>query len=144
MKSETILALDELFGRMPVLKAGGPVSPQELDDAERRVGVPLPPDYREFVQRYGGAIVGSLPIFGLRNAEAMADRDFSVVDMTKRMRADRWEPTDEWAVISLDLGGNPIGINSAGEVWISDHDFGEVWKLADTFEAFVLLQLSGC
>lgn len=144
MKPETLLRLEELFESMPVLVAGGPVSPEEITDAERQIGIPLPRDYREFVERYGGAIVGSLPIFGLRHAEAMPRRAFSVVDMTKRMRADRWEPTDEWAVISMDLGGNPIGINSTGEVWISDHDFREVRKIADTFEAFVLLQLSEC
>ena len=92
MKSDTFLNLDKLFERMPVLKAGEPVSTQEIDDAERRIGIPLPLDYREFVQRYGGAIVGSLPVLGLRHAEAMPRRAFSVVDMTKRMRADRWEP----------------------------------------------------
>ena len=32
--------------------------------------------------------------------------------------------TDEWAVISMDLGGNPIGLTSTGEVWISDHESG--------------------
>lgn len=137
MNPETIRRLDELFSTMPVL-LGGPVPSREIDSAEQYVGVKFTPEYREFLERYGGAMVGSLPVLGLRQAEVMADDTFSVVDVTARFRADEWEPTDDWAVISMDLAGNPIGLTSSGEVWVSDHDAGETRRVAPTFEDFVV------
>lgn len=137
MKPETIRRLDELFSTMPVL-LGGPVASREIAGAEQQVGVKFTPDYRQFLERYGGAMLGSLPVLGVRQAEVMADDTFSVVDVTARFRADKWEPTDEWAVISIDLAGNPIGLTSEGEVWVSDHDSGQTIKVAATFEEFVL------
>lgn len=116
---------------------GGPVPEAEIDQAEQSVGVKFTPDYREFLRRYGGALVGHLPILGLRRAKEMAVDTFSVVDVTAQFRADRWEPTEQWAVISVD-NGNPIGLTSSGEAWVSDHDFGETDMVAPNFEAFVL------
>ena len=137
MNPETIRRLDELFSTMPVL-LGGPVPSSEIDRAEQQVGVEFTPDYREFLERYGGAMVGSLPMLGLRQAEVMADDTFSVVDVTARFRADKWEPTDEWAIISMELTGNPIGLTSEGEVWVSDHESGETRRVAATFEEFLV------
>ena len=136
MRSETTRRLDQLFMSMPVL-VGGPAPAGEIDAAERHVGMKFDADYREFLERYGGAVVGSLPIFGLKRAEVMAEDTFGVVEVTARFRADRWSPTDEWVVISMDLAGNPIGLTKQGEVWISDHDSGETRMVARTFEDFV-------
>lgn len=136
MNPKTIKRLDDLFTTMPVL-LGGAVSAGEIDAAEQRVGVRFAPDYRAFLERYGGAMVGSLPILGLRQAEVMGDDTYSVIGVTARFRADGWVPTDEWAVISMDLAGNPIGLTAKGEVWISDHDAGEIRMVAPTFEQFV-------
>jgi hypothetical protein len=137
---ETFRRLDELFQTMPVL-LGGPVSTLEIDAAEQRVGIKFAPAYRDFLARYGGAVVGSLPILGLRRAEVMGDDTYSVTDVTSRFRADGWSPTEEWVVISVDLAGNPIGLTAEGEVWISDHDAGETRMVAHTFEEFVVHQL---
>ncbi len=137
MNPETIRRLDEIFSAMPVL-LGGPVPSNEIDRAEQQVGVEFTHDYREFLERYGGAMVGSLPMFGLRQAEVMAGDTFSVVDVTARFRADKWEPTDEWGVVPMDLAGNPIGLTPEGEVWVSDHDSGETRKVAATFEEFLV------
>lgn len=141
MAPSTKQRLDELFNAMPVL-LGGPTEINEIEVAERLVGMKLPTDYRLFLERYGGAIVGSLPILGLRRAEAMADDLYSVVELTSRFRADGWESTNDWVVISVDLGGNPIGLNSLGEVWVSDHDSGETVRLAPTFEDFLIQLLN--
>jgi hypothetical protein len=134
---ETLRRLDELFRSEPVL-CGGSVPAAEIELAERLVGKAFPADYWEFIERYGGAMVESLPILGLRQAEVMGDDTFSVVDVTARFRADCWYPTDNWVVISMDLAGNPIGLTSEGEVWVSDHDTGEIRMLAATFEGFVI------
>lgn len=142
MNVTTQQRLDALFRRMPVLLGGGPVPAYEIDDAEQRVGLPFTSDYRSFVERYGGAVVGSLPIFGLRRAEVMADEGFSVVDATAQVRAEQWPSTADWIVISMDLAGNPIGLTPSGEVWVSDHDAGEAYRVANTFDEF-LVQLLG-
>lgn len=144
MNLATIQRLDELFGDMPILR-GGEVLASEIDSAERCVGVRFAPDYREFLMRYGGAMVGSLPVLGLRRAEVMGDDMFSVVDVTNRFRDDGWESAGIWVIISMDLSGNPIGLTSTGEVWVSDHDARETRMVAATFEDFVvqLLDESG-
>lgn len=139
MRPETVRRLDELFRTSPVLLGGGPVSAAEIDAAEQQVGVKFTPDYREFLERYGGGMVGSLPVIGLRQAEVMDPE--TVVEITARFRADGWEQTYEWVIISEDLAGNPIGLTEKGEVWVSDHDFGETVMVAPTFEQFVLQQL---
>ena len=143
MKPETTRRLDQLFKSLPVL-VGGAVSRGEIDAAELRIGMRFDADYREFIERYGGGVVGSLPIFGLRRAEVMAEDTFGVVDVTARFRADGWRPTDEWVVISMDLAGNPIGLAEGGEVWISDHDSGATSMVAPTFEDFVRKLLAEC
>ena len=137
MKPDTIKRLDDLYSSMPVL-AAGKVPSTDVDRAEQVVGVSFDRDYREFVVRYGGAVVGSLPVLGLRKAEVMGDDSYSVVDVTARFRSDGWIPTEDWVVISIDLAGNPIGLTAEGEVWTSDHDAGETRIVARSFEDFVL------
>lgn len=137
MTPQTLQRLDRLFDSYPVL-LGGAVPVGEIDVAEQRIGMAFAPDYREFIERYGGAVVGSLPVLGLRQAEVMGDDTFSVVDVTDRFRSDGWSPTEHWAVISMDLAGNPIGLSSDGAVWVSDHDAGEVIMIARTFEDFIV------
>ena len=119
MKPQTIAQLDELFRAMPLL-VGTPVAREEIDAAEKQIGMPFDADYREFIARYGGAMVGSWPILGLRSSEVMGAE--TVLEVTWTFRADGWSPTEDWLVISVDLAGNPIGLNAKGEVWLSDHD----------------------
>jgi hypothetical protein len=127
--------LDDLFAELPVLVAGGPVSEHDLVAAERLLGLSFVPDYRSFVKRYGGAMVRSLPVFGLRTSEVMG-KDDTVVAVTSRFRAQQWRFITDWAVLSTDGFGNPIGIASDGRVFVSDHDTEPV-LLADSFEQFV-------
>src|SRR5579859_2355423 len=70
MRNETWQALDDIFFRTPVLKAEE-VDCDEIEAAEREVGIVLADDYEEFVCRYGGAIVGPFRVFGLRKAIPM-------------------------------------------------------------------------
>ena len=142
MNPQTIERLDALSSDMPVLVAG-PVPDDEIDAAELRVGRVFVPAYRLFMRRYGGAMVGSMPVLGLRRAEVMGDDLFSVVTVTEGFGADVWPATDGWVVVSVDGAGNPIGIADDGGVWTSDHDFGGVGPIASSFEAFVLALLDG-
>jgi hypothetical protein len=139
MKQETWAAIENMFSRHPVMKAE-PVDYKEIDTAASTAGVQLPEDYREFVHRYGGAILGPLPIIGLRKAKAMARTESNVFAITTHFKAQGWRGVDKWLVISVDHAGNPIGLDENGKIWISDHDNGIVELIAETFEEFLKSQ----
>jgi hypothetical protein len=141
MKACTIKRLEALFAASPVLVAAEGAADNEIDAAEEAVGVPFVPDYRWFLRKYGGAMVKSLPVFGLRASEVMGN--FSVVDETLRFRKDGWKLTEDLVVISMDGSGNPIGIAKDGRVWISDHDVRADSVIADSFEDFLVGILDG-
>jgi len=135
MKTDTLEALEKKFSESPFLK-GGTVPREEIDQAAGALSATLPPDYIEFVEKFGGGIVGPYPIFGLRKVNAMG-RAFSVVSITKDFRQQNWRGTENWVVVSEDHAGNPIGLAADGKVWISDHDFGQVTIVAESFEDYV-------
>ncbi len=136
MRHETWQALVDLFSRTPILKAEG-VELNEISAAEQEVGVPLDVDYKEFVHRYGGAIVGPFPVFGLRKAIPMGNDEGSFVEVTESFRQQRWPGVEKWAVISMDHGGNPVGLDAEGKVWIYDHDARAAQIIATDFENYL-------
>jgi len=107
VKHETWSAIEAIFAKHPVMKAE-PVDYEQIDAAADAAGFQLPEDYREFIHRYGGAIVGPLPIIGLRQAQAMARTESSVFEVTKHFRQQGWRGVSEWLVVSVDHAGNPI------------------------------------
>ena len=145
MDRDTIQRLEQDFSRHPVTVAGS-VSTSRVRDLERDAGFVLPADYKEFVARYGGAIVGPYPIYGLRAAKAMGKNEGSALEVTSHFRSEGWSGTEDWLVISTDHAGSPVGLDRDGRVWIADHDAGEVVVIAGDFEEYlrvVCLGLSG-
>lgn len=136
MRNQTWQALEDCFSGATILKAEA-VEPAEVTAAEREIGIGLPKDYKEFICRYGGAIVGAYPIYGLRRAEPMGDDKSSFLEVTKSFRLDHWPGTDKWVIISIDHAGNPVGLDADGKVWISDHDARAIQLLAPNFEAYL-------
>jgi hypothetical protein len=136
MREEIWQALDELFSRSPILKAE-PVPPSEIAAAEAEIGFVLSPDYKDFIARYGGAIVGPFRIFGLRRAISMGKNEGSFVEITNIFRGQHWPGIDKLAVISMDHGGNPVCLDASGKIWISDHDVGGIQSIADDFEEYL-------
>ena len=80
-------------------------------------------------------MVGSLPIFGLRTSEVMGPDD-TVVHVTSRFRNQGWAATSDWAVISDDGRGNPIGMADDGAIYLSDHE-AQLVAVASSFEDFL-------
>jgi len=63
----------------------------------------------------------------------LGDDWWNVVHVTEHFLDDGWAGTSDWYVVSTDGSGNPIGIDAAGRVWISDHDTGRIEMLAADF-----------
>jgi len=139
MRDETWQVLDNIFSRTPILKSEK-VEFNEIIAAERKVGIVLEDDYKEFVHRYGGAIVGPFRVFGLRKAIPMGQNEESFVEITNSFRRQHWPGVEKWAVISTDHAGNPVGLDDKGKIWISDHDTHAVQAIAATFEMFLRKQ----
>lgn len=131
---------NEIAGRH-ITQAVDVPSEDEIFEAARILCCTFDPSYIEFLQRYGGAMVGSLPIYGLRPVNVMGNR-WSVVDVTQWFRHEGWPGVSEWYVISEDGFGNPIGIAPDGQVMIADHDVGQLSVLTSNFEEFLVKQCS--
>jgi len=136
MRPQTWQAMDEMFREDPVLRAGE-VPYEEIDAAAAQAGFQLGSDYREFVHRYGGGIVGPYRVYGLRRAPAMGRKEGSVFDITRDFIRQRWPGVNDWLVISTDHAGNPVGLDKDGKMWISDHDAGVVEVIANSFEDYL-------
>jgi hypothetical protein len=129
--------LDAEFAEFPVLVAGS-TAPQAVQQIEEFAGFPLPESYRDFVARYGGAIVGSYSVFGSGASTAMGGNESSVIEVTNRFRADNWPGSDDALVVSMDHAGNAIMLVKDGKIVSFDHDAGETDILAPTFERFII------
>lgn len=137
MNPQTWQTLEQEFAQFPIMRASEVPSDAEIADAAAAIGCTFHDDYVAFLRRFGGATVGSLPVFGLRPARVMGKR-WSVVELTNWFRTQGWPGVDEWYIISEDGFGNPIGLARDGRVMISDHDVGRVSVLANDFEDFLL------
>ena len=139
MNTTTWTAIEEGFSRWPASKAEA-IEAAEFDQAMVSYGT-IDADYREFVLRYGGGILGARPIFGLRKAELMGTigGNWTAPQITHWFKSRQWLGTKDWLIFSVDHGGNPIGFANDGTVWISDQmDFQQIVQLANGFEDYVL------
>ena len=140
MNEDTWRSIDERFRRRPQAKAS-PVDATEFDHAIELFAPKIDPDYREFVLRYGGGLVGPSPIYGLRKAGFLGTigGKSTAPEITTWFREKRWPGIDDWLVFSVDQGGNPIGFATDCSVWLSDQtDFPQIIKLAQGFEDYLL------
>lgn len=128
--------IDAYLGEDVSILAAGAAPRTELDKIEQCAAFDLPEDYREFVLRYGGAIVGSYEIAGFGQSEAMSNA--SPISLTERFRSDNWPGVLFGLVISMDGSGNPICIMRDGAIVSFDHNVGEFFLFGNTFRDFVL------
>lgn len=137
MNQQTWDQIEAAFDRFPSGRCES-ISTSEFELAF--AGFELPPDYREFILRYGAGLVGTYPIYGLRLAGAMGTiaRKRTAIDLTLLFRERAWPGAENWFVFTVDQGGMPIGFATDGSVWISDGDNNQIQKLADDFEDFIL------
>lgn len=143
MTLETLERLRLELADSPILRADFLPTIDEIDRVSQDLSLTFVADYREFLLSFGGAMVGPYPIFGLRPVEVMGNDHWSAADITMRFRNNGLPGTEDWLIFSEDHAGNPIGMNSTGQVWIFDHDFGGSTLLAPTFEAYLRIRCLG-
>jgi len=136
MTKETIERLKRELSVSPIMAAKSCPTPVEIKEASRTLGVAFSSDFIDFLTHIGGAMAGAYPLFGLRPVEVMEDHRWSVVQVTKEYR-NQLEEVADWVIFSEDHAGNPIGFDSSGVVWIHDHDFGGVSKIAEDVESYI-------
>ena len=136
VKNSTWHALEQFFLRFPTSKAS-PVPVIEIERVIVGLGAPVDPTYVEFISRYGGAMVGAYPIFGLERAQSMGLDFADIAQANLHYRKQHWPGVERWLVFSIDLGGNPVGIDVAHRVWLSDHDTSQIVCIEASFEAFL-------
>ncbi len=129
--------LEKLFEEFPFMKADPVLLEEEIVETEKKLGVRFASDYKEFIQKYGGAIVGPFPIYGLRHADPMDDELWSVAEVTMHYRNEGWPCVNDLYIISSDHSDNPVGIRNDGQVISYDHDLGEAFEIAKSFEVYL-------
>lgn len=127
MKKELIERLRRFLSAHDMM--GTPASDEQVVCAEQELGVKFSPDYIDFVKNFGKAYAGMMI-----NA---LDGNENVVDETKSFREVHPDVADTY-VISDDGSGNPIMINSKGEVEIYYHDSdAEIEIIASSLEQYI-------
>ena len=127
MKKELIERLRKFLTTHNIV--GTPATDKQIAEAEHELGVKFSSDYIDFIKNFGAAYAGMMI-----NA---LDGNENVVDDTKSLREVHPEIRDTF-VISDDGSGNPIMINSKGEVEIYYHDSdAEIETIASSLEQFI-------
>ncbi|WP_107724449.1 hypothetical protein [Desmospora activa] len=82
-----------------------------------------PPDYKEFVCRYGSGEIGNVVVLGLREAEFVPTPSF--FDQTIKYRKELPIEYSNTIVIGVDGVGNPVGfIPPDTSIFVFDQNFG--------------------
>lgn len=121
------------YDEFPRTRAEG-VPQSEIDSASKRLGLPFPEDYQEFLRRFGAGYIGSEVIAGLRRFPSAPNDVWDVVGMTEDYRQRAFPHTDRLVVFTEDGAGNPIGFDEQGRIWLSDHNCCESVCLESCFE----------
>jgi len=137
MNQKTIQKLNKVYADFPFSKATKPALIEDVKLLESNLGFDLPEDYKQFLSLYGAGSVGRNPIFGFGSSKDMGLSQGSAWDETLLHREQKWQGTENWLVFSVDRSGNPIGLDCNGAVWVSDHNYGSIDKLADSFEDYL-------
>lgn len=127
MKKELIERLGLFLRKHDMIDT--PATEEQILYAEQELGVKFSPDCIDFIRNFGKAYAGMMI-----NAVAGAE---NVIDDTKSLREVHPEVTDTY-VISDDGSGNPIMINTKGELVVYYHDSDtELEIIASSLEQYI-------
>lgn len=137
MNAELTEKLQQLFNEHSGL-LGKPASDEQIHSAQQTLGITFHPDYVEFIKRFGGSFAG-IDIHAFENGSLIGKQSVTELTVDFRHGHDTCElPELQGAfVISGDGSGNPILMNSQGQLYLYLHDEGEVELLAPSLEALL-------
>lgn len=137
MKEDLLKKISALFSTQDGL-CGQPATDAEINAAEKKLNVKFNEQYVEFIKLFGGAF-GGIDIHAFQNGSLIGKA--TVTEMTEKfwsVYADKLPENLAGAVVISDDGsGNPILINTAGEIYIYFHEEDEAELLYDSLEALL-------
>lgn len=144
MRKEQIEAVRELRNQVPEA-FGRPATEEEIINAEGKVGIKLPNEYKVFLKEFGSGAVGKAIILGLSEAEFVATSSFANISLEIRKEFFKYMPEyGDIVVIGIDGSGNPVGyLPDSPTIFVYDHDFGGRYDLANDFSDYVDKALNG-
>lgn len=132
MEESLIIRIKEFLGDVDYTKNIS--TDLEISEAEKELNIILNDEYKFFLKTFGGCYLG-LDIFAINNSDDMEQVTF--IDLTKSYRKQGYLDIDDKYVISFDGSGNPIYMNSKGEVFLFDHNNGEQNKIANSLNELI-------
>ncbi|WP_338526408.1 SMI1/KNR4 family protein [Pseudomonas batumici] len=142
MKSDLIEKIENVFRSQDCLR-GKPATDAEIQQAENLLKVTFNEQYVEFIKLFGGAF-GGIDIHAFNNGSLLGKA--TVIDLTLKFRNANENcvpaPLKNAYVISDDGAGNPILMNSNGQILIYLHDEHEVEILYESLEVLLTKSFS--
>ena len=112
----------------------------EIFHAEKILNVKFNDSYVQFIKKFGGAWSG-FDIHAFRNGSSLGKG--TVIDLTNDFRLGAGEdiPVElkDAYVISTDGSGNPIFMNTQGNIFIFLHDSWDVELMYSSFDEFLMI-----
>jgi hypothetical protein len=137
---------------MPELRQKGPVTEQQIADAERKLGIRLPETYRSFLRSTGGGSLAESYVLPQYGGSALIKQFWDIDSLVEMQHAGFSEviPHDYIAVAVGGGGAACVKVTGedTGSVWWADYDQAEMidaeepteevmTKLADDFDSFL-------
>lgn len=142
MRNSIHKALTKEFSNNPET-VGKVVDLSKIKNSEKVLDVRLPDDYKEFIHKYGGAIINGHEIFGLSKAAWMSE-NYNYMSQSKRFRNELPNKFSQMVVFSIDGAGNPVGfLPGKSSIFVFDHNFGGRYDMAKSFEEYIEKILEG-
>jgi cell wall assembly regulator SMI1 len=138
MKQALMDRLSDFLEKKPSLK-GKPATMEEITTAEKVLQVTLDDNYKEFIQKFGGAYAG-IAIHAFSNGSSVGTETIIELTTQDRKLANEmriFPDINRCYVIADDGSGNPIAISPNGEIILFDYDTSEQKILAANFETFI-------
>lgn len=90
-------------------EVSGPASTQEIEHAEKELGVKFPKEYQEFLEEFGAVLANGVEVYGLPSSELNAPPLWqNVVTVTKELRDWGQVGADQSALIPISEDGTGV------------------------------------
>ncbi len=126
MKQKLLKRLNTFLKENEML--GTPATDEQIEQAEKELGIKFNADYIDFIKHFGSAYAG-IDIYAFEGNE-------TVISCTRDLRTSHPEIVDTY-VVADDGEGNPIMLNAKGEVLIYYHNDEESEVLASSLEKYI-------